>query len=72
MERERKRPTAFTASERGEESRYSQNHDAIARLAPGVTPAQAQAYEHRFAANPSWALAQASMTGMRRKAFVPD
>lgn len=36
-------PAAFTAAERGEDSRYSQNYDAIARLAPGVTAAQAQA-----------------------------
>jgi predicted permease len=36
-------PAAFTAQERSEESRYSQNFDAIGRLAPGVTAAQAGA-----------------------------
>jgi putative ABC transport system permease protein len=35
-------PTAFTPQQRSEESRYSQNHDEIARLAPGATIAQAQ------------------------------
>ena len=30
-------PLAFTAEERAEDRRYSQNHDEIARLAPGVT-----------------------------------
>jgi predicted permease len=33
-------PLAFTAEERGEDRRHSQNHDQIARLAPGVTLAQ--------------------------------
>jgi predicted permease len=36
-------PLAFTDEELSEDNRYSQNHEAIARLAPGVTPAQAQA-----------------------------
>ena len=35
-------PTAFSAEARKEDSRYSQNHDGMARLAPGVTVAQAQ------------------------------
>jgi len=33
-------PLAFTAEERAEDRRHSQNHDQIARLAPGVTMAQ--------------------------------
>jgi putative ABC transport system permease protein len=36
-------PLAFTEEQRSENSRYSQNHDQIARLAPGATLAQAQA-----------------------------
>jgi predicted permease len=36
-------PLAFTDQERSDESRYSQNHEQLARLAPGVTLAQAQA-----------------------------
>jgi putative ABC transport system permease protein len=36
-------PAGFTAEQRSEDARYSQNHDSIARLAPGVTIAQAQA-----------------------------
>ncbi|HEY8535614.1 MAG TPA: ABC transporter permease [Vicinamibacterales bacterium] len=36
-------PLAFTAEERSEEARHSQNHDAIARLAAGVTIERAQA-----------------------------
>jgi predicted permease len=35
-------PLAFSPQERSEESRYSQNHEQIARLAPGATLAQAQ------------------------------
>ncbi len=35
-------PLAFTAEERGDDRRYSQNHDEIARLAPGATLAQAR------------------------------
>jgi putative ABC transport system permease protein len=35
-------PLTFSAQERSEESRWSQNHDQIARLASGVTLAQAQ------------------------------
>ena len=35
-------PLAFTEAERGDDRRYSQNHDEIARLAPGQTPAQAR------------------------------
>ncbi len=35
-------PAAFTAEQRSEASRYSQNHEQIARLAPGATLAQAQ------------------------------
>ena len=35
-------PTAFTAEQRSEASRYSQDHEQIARLAPGATLAQAQ------------------------------
>jgi predicted permease len=37
------RPLAFTEDERAEERRYSQNHQAIGRLAPGATLASAQA-----------------------------
>ena len=36
-------PLAFTDEERSEESRYSQNHEQIARLAPGVALSAAQA-----------------------------
>lgn len=36
-------PLAFTPEERADDHRYSQNHQAIGRLAPGVTVAQAQA-----------------------------
>ena len=36
-------PLAFSAEERAEDARYSQNHELIARLAPGATLAQAQA-----------------------------
>lgn len=36
-------PLAFTAQERSEEARHSQNHQQIARLAPGATLQQAQA-----------------------------
>ena len=36
-------PASFSANERAEDSRYSQNHDGVARLAPGVTVTQAQA-----------------------------
>jgi predicted permease len=35
-------PVAFTAEQRSEDARYSQNHEQIARLAPGATLAQAQ------------------------------
>jgi predicted permease len=36
-------PLAFTVADRAEENRHSQNHQQIARLAPGATLAQAQA-----------------------------
>src|SRR5690606_8662981 len=36
-------PLAFTADERTEDARHSQNHDAVARLAAGVTIERAQA-----------------------------
>ena len=36
-------PLAFTDDERAEDSRYSQNHEQIARLAPGVALSAAQA-----------------------------
>ena len=36
-------PLAFTDEQRSEESRHSQNHDEIGRLAAGATQAQAQA-----------------------------
>ncbi len=36
-------PLTFSAEERSEESRWSQNHEAITRLAPGVTIEQARA-----------------------------
>ena len=36
-------PLAFTDAERGEDRRWSQNHEEIGRLAAGATPAQAQA-----------------------------
>jgi predicted permease len=36
-------PIAFTPEQLSEEARHSQNHDAFARLAPGVTVQQAQA-----------------------------
>ena len=36
-------PLAFTNEQRSEDARYSQNHELIARLAPGATVAQAQA-----------------------------
>jgi predicted permease len=36
-------PLAFTAEQRSNDSRYSQNHEQIARLAPSVTLARAQA-----------------------------
>ena len=35
-------PAAFSADERSEESRFSQNYNGMARLAPGVTAARAQ------------------------------
>ena len=35
-------PRAFSAEEQAEDARYSQNHEQIARLAPGATLAQAQ------------------------------
>jgi hypothetical protein len=35
-------PLAFSVEDRSEDARFSQNHDQIARLAPGVTLAQAQ------------------------------
>ena len=35
-------PLAFTAEERSEDARYSQNHEQIARLASGATRGQAQ------------------------------
>jgi predicted permease len=35
-------PVTFSAEQRSEDARYSQNHDQIARLAPGATLAQAQ------------------------------
>ena len=35
-------PIAFTDEQRSEEARHSQNHEEIARLAPGATIAQAQ------------------------------
>ena len=35
-------PLAFTEAERADDRRYSQNHDEIARLAPGATLAQAR------------------------------
>jgi predicted permease len=37
-------PLAFTSKERAEDRRYSQNHEAIGRLAAGVTLAQAQSH----------------------------
>jgi predicted permease len=37
------KPLAFTPEDRAEDRRYSQNHQAIGRLAPGATAAQAQA-----------------------------
>ena len=43
-------PLAFTAEERADDNRYSQNHQAIGRLAPGTTPAQAQAHLDAFTA----------------------
>ncbi len=36
-------PARFTAEQRADEARYSQNHDTILRLAPGATLARAQA-----------------------------
>jgi predicted permease len=36
------RPVTFSAEQRSEEGRHSQNHEQIARLAPGATLAQAQ------------------------------
>jgi predicted permease len=36
-------PLAFTDQDKAEEQRYSQNHEAIGRLGPGVTIGQAQA-----------------------------
>jgi putative ABC transport system permease protein len=36
-------PSSFGPEERSEESRWSQDYEAVARLAPGVTVAQAQA-----------------------------
>ena len=36
-------PLAFTPEQRGEDNRWSQNHQAIGRLAPGATVEQAQA-----------------------------
>jgi predicted permease len=36
-------PLAFTAEQRSEDSRWSQNHEQIARLAPGVALSSAQA-----------------------------
>lgn len=35
-------PLAFSAEEQAEDARYSQNHEQIARLAPGATLSQAQ------------------------------
>jgi len=35
-------PSTFGAEDRAEDSRWSQNYEAVARLAPGVTVAQAQ------------------------------
>ena len=43
-------PLAFSDEDRSENQRYSHNHDLIARLAPGVTLAQAQARLDVFAA----------------------
>ncbi|HXE79884.1 MAG TPA: ABC transporter permease [Vicinamibacterales bacterium] len=43
-------PLAFTPEERADENRYSQNHQAIGRLAPGVTLAQAQQRLEAFTA----------------------
>jgi predicted permease len=36
-------PAVFSAEERAEDSRFSQNHNGMARLAPGVTVSRAQA-----------------------------
>jgi predicted permease len=36
-------PLAFTDAERGEDRRWSQNHEEMGRLAAGATPAQAEA-----------------------------
>ena len=36
-------PTAFTPQDRAEDNRWSQNHDEVGRLAPGVSVAQARA-----------------------------
>ena len=36
-------PLAFTAQDMSEEQRYSQNHEGMGRLAPGVTIQQARA-----------------------------
>jgi predicted permease len=43
-------PLAFTPDQRAEDARYSQNHDSVARLAPGVTLADAQQHIDRFTA----------------------
>jgi predicted permease len=43
-------PLAFTAEERGDDRRYSQNHEEIARLAAGVTLEQVKARTDAFTA----------------------
>ena len=40
-------PLAFTPEELAEDRRWSQNHELIARLAPGVTLERAQAQDRR-------------------------
>ncbi len=44
-------PLAFTDAERGEDRRWSQNHEEMGRLAAGATPAQAQARIEALNAN---------------------
>ncbi len=44
------KPLAFTAEERGDDRRYSQNHEEIARLAAGATLEQAKARVDAFTA----------------------
>jgi putative ABC transport system permease protein len=44
------KPLAFTAEERGDDRRYSQNHEEIARLAAGVTLERAKARVDAFTA----------------------